>query len=74
VKLADLLDLNAPLPKDPFEALLVTRARAQKLVHRTVEMMREIYPDYEKCVAQLHATEDKLTTRLGSFSTIGGEA
>lgn len=68
MKLAELIDLDTPLPADPFEALLLTRARMAKVNKRTLELMGAIYPDYEKVVCALGDAEEQLAVGLGSFS------
>lgn len=71
MRVADLLNLDAPLPKDPFEALLLTRARMARLQARTIEVMTTIYPDYERVIGALCTKEEELSTALGSFAAEG---
>lgn len=73
MKLADLLGLNTPCPRDLFEALIRTRAQSEMLNKRTIELMTAAYPDYVDCVATLGRREEELSSALGSFGP-GGEA
>lgn len=73
MKLADLLELSAPCPKDPFDALVRTRAQIEMVNKRTIEVMSAIYPDYVECVATLGRREEELGAALGSFGA-GGDA
>lgn len=72
MKLAPLLNLDAPLPADPFEALLLVRARAMKLAARTAEVMAAIYPDYTRCVERIVEQEARAESAVGSFGASGG--
>lgn len=68
MKLASILDLDAPLPSDPFEALVRIRTKLEALNKTTVDTMSGLYPDYVQVVDYLSDVEQRLSVALGSFS------
>lgn len=74
MRIAELLELEAPLPSDPAEALLATRARMELLQKRTLDVMGALYPDYADCITYLCNLEERLTAQLGTFAQTEGLA
>lgn len=68
MRIAELLEIETPLPSDPAEALLATRARMELLQKRTLEVMTTLYADYPQCIAYLCNLEERLTRQLGGIS------
>ncbi len=72
--LTELLELNADIPNDPFEALLQTRARMQRLNGRICAIMTACYPDFETVIQTLGRREEVLLSAVGSFSVTLGDS
>lgn len=74
MKLADFLRLEVPLPEDPFEALIATRARKARLAEKVSAVMTAMFPDFEKCIDTLETHEEAATRVIGRVYAEGGDA
>jgi hypothetical protein len=73
MKLADYLRLDVPLPTDPFEALIATRARKARLAEKVATVMSNLFPDWDDCIETIEQHEEH-ATRLAGGVVEGGDA